>query len=133
MFRKQKTFNLADKKTLIIIKEKLLEEKDRLERELKQFAEKNIHNKEDYETRFPDYGSKDDENAAEVAVFGDRLSLERRLEVSLRDAKNALERVAKGTYGVCKHCGRPIDLQRLLARPTSSSCINCKKSLKGES
>ena len=72
MFRKQKTFNLADKKTLIIIKEKLLEEKDRLERELKQFAEKNIHNKEDYETRFPDYGSKDDENAAEVAVFGDR-------------------------------------------------------------
>ncbi len=37
----------------------------------------------------------------------------------------AITRLGDGTYGVCDHCGRPIAFERLLARPTTQTCINC--------
>ena len=121
-----------DKKTLETIKNKLLEEKSGLEERLKQFAQKDTSKQNNYKAVFPDYGSKDDENAAEVAAFSDRLSLEHTLEVDLRDVNKALENIEKGNYGICKYCKKPIGEKRLLVRPTSSSCVECKKKLKGE-
>lgn len=113
------------------IKQKLLEEKQKLEEALSGFAQKS-NVKDDYKAIFPNFGSKDDENAAEVATFSDRLSLEQNLELSLRDVNKALDSIEKGTYGKCKYCGKPIDDRRLMVRPTSSSCVECKKKLKGE-
>lgn len=78
----------------------------------------------------PDYGTDEDDNSAEVAAFTTDLSVKEVLESSLRDIRAALDRVAKGTYGLCKYCGQPIDERRLKARPASSSCVNCKESLK---
>jgi len=78
---------------------------------------------------FPDYGDKEDENAAEVATFSDNLSLIKRLQDSLEDVEGALQRIEQGSYGICKYCHQPIDIQRLRARPESSSCIACKKKL----
>lgn len=120
-----------DKKFLEKIKKLLEEQKNELENELGRFAKKNIHNKDDYNSDFPEYGDKDDENSAEVAVFSDRLSLERKLESSLRDVNKALERIEKGNYGTCKYCDKPIAKKRLLARPASSACVECKKKLTG--
>ena len=37
----------------------------------------------------------------------------------------ALERLGKGTYGVCVRCGEPIGVDRLRARPTAELCIRC--------
>ncbi len=79
---------------------------------------------------YPDYGSKEDENAAEVATLSDELSLEQKLEESLSDVRSALDRMKKGTYGMCRYCGKPIDPRRLAARPESSSCVSCKEQLK---
>lgn len=118
-----------DEKTLNIIKNKLLEEKERLEKQLLEFATKKNHGQEDYSANFPDYGWKEDENAAEVASFSENLSLERTLENLLRDVKKSLKRIEEKTYGICIYCKREIDIKRLLARPTSSSCIECKKKL----
>lgn len=117
-------------KTLDKIKKELLKKKQELEKELAQFAEKDIHNKADYQAIFPDYGSKDEENIAEVAAFSDRLSLENTLEKVLADVNDALGRIKKGIYGVCKYCRKEIPKERLSARPTSSSCVACKESLK---
>ncbi len=114
------------------IKNKLKQEKKRLEDELADFAQKNIHNTDDYQAKYPDFGNKDDENAGEVAAFGDRLTLERTLEKELRDVNNALQKIEEGTYGICKYCQKEISKLRLLARPTSSACVKCKKKLKGE-
>ena len=58
--------------------------------------------------------------------------LEITLEKTLRDVKRALIAIEKGTYGVCKYCDKPIEEKRLLARPTSSSCVSCKKTLTDE-
>jgi DnaK suppressor protein len=41
------------------------------------------------------------------------------------DLREALDRVARGTYGRCEGCGGPIGEARLEARPTARSCISC--------
>jgi len=43
--------------------------------------------------------------------------------------ENALERIAKKTYGLCISCGKSISKARLEAVPITSHCINCKQSL----
>lgn len=45
--------------------------------------------------------------------------------------ENALERIAKKTYGLCISCGKPISKARLEAVPITSHCINCKQSISG--
>jgi DnaK suppressor protein len=105
----------------------LKEEADRLEHELAEFAKQNPKNIEDYDAKFPNMGDKEDENAEEVATYSTNLTLERTLESSLRDVQQALKRIEKGTYGICKYCNKEIDEKRLRARPASSSCVECKK------
>lgn len=102
------------------MKDLLETEKTRLEKELGDNA------------NFPNLGEKDDENASEVAQFSDNLSLEDELEKALRDVESALKMLDDGTYGTCKYCGSQIDERRILARPTSTSCIQCKKTLTQE-
>lgn len=114
------------------IKVLLLEEKARLEKELAKFSKKKSGQEGDYDTTFPDYGDKEDENAAEVADYVVNISLEENLEKSLRDANQSLERLENGEYGICKYCHKPIEEKRLLARPTSSSCMSCKKTITQE-
>ena len=115
------------------MQQELEEEKKRIEKELSQFAHRNSKATiTEFETNFPNVGDKEDENASEVAQFSDNLSLEDELEKGLRDIDYALELIKKGTYGTCKYCGQKIDERRLMARPTSSSCIQCKKTLTQE-
>lgn len=110
----------------------LLEEKARLESELSKFTRKNPHVAGDYETTYEEYGDKSDENAQEITQFLTDKPLEMQLEGLLRDVDKALERIDKGTYGVCKYCDETIEEKRLIARPTSSACVSCKKTLTQE-
>jgi len=121
--------NTLDKEFIKKIEKQLLAEEERLEKELSQFTKKNPHNASDYDAEFPTLGDKDDENAAEVALYSDNLTLERTLESSLRDVKDALKRIKDGTYGICRYCGKSIDRRRLEARPVSSTCMECKTKL----
>ena len=114
------------------IKKQLESEKKRLEDALSSFASKNAANPDDYNASFPEFGDKDEDNASEVATYTDNLTLERTLEASLRDVKSALKRIGESTYGVCKYCKKTIDEKRLIARPTSSACVECKKQLTQE-
>lgn len=115
------------------MKERLEKEKQDLETELSKFAHRNPNTTEtDYQADFPNLGDKEDENASEVARFSDNLSLEDELEKALRDVESALELIEAGKYGICKYCEQDIDEKRVLARPTSTSCIQCKKTLTQE-
>ncbi len=114
-------------------KKHLEDEKVRLESELSRFAHRNTKATEaDFQAEFPNMGEKEDENASEVAQFSDNLSLEDELEKALRDVDSALKLMSEGKYGTCKYCGQMIDERRLVARPTSTSCIQCKKTLTQE-
>jgi DnaK suppressor protein len=48
---------------------------------------------------------------------------ERKLILKL---KEALDRIDDGTFGICESCGRPISEKRLMARPVTTLCIECK-------
>jgi RNA polymerase-binding protein DksA len=39
----------------------------------------------------------------------------------------ALARMAAGTYGNCKNCGRAIDFERLRSQPAAIRCIPCQQ------
>lgn len=45
----------------------------------------------------------------------------------LQAIEEALERIEKGTYGVCRDCGEPIAPARLNAIPWTRVCISCKE------
>lgn len=114
------------------IETELLAQKTKLEAELGSFATRQSGSKDDFATTFPEYGDKEEDSASEVATYSDNLTLEHTLETALRDVNSALKSIAEGTYGICKYCKQPIDERRLQARPTSSSCIECKKKMLNE-
>ena len=45
----------------------------------------------------------------------------------LQAIEEALVRIDKGTYGVCRDCGEPIAEARLNAIPWTRVCITCKE------
>jgi DnaK suppressor protein len=45
----------------------------------------------------------------------------------LKKINKSLERIEKGTYGLCDDCNAEISFDRLLARPTADLCIGCKE------
>jgi len=49
---------------------------------------------------------------------------ERKLIAKIRDA---LDRIEEGTFGICEECGEDISAERLVARPVTTLCIECKK------
>lgn len=122
-----------DKNILEEIKATLLKEKESLEADLSRFAHRNPKAAEaDYDANFEDIGDEEGENAVEVARYSDNLSLENTLEKALRDVDGALARIEEGKYGICKYCNEEISPERIKARPTSSACIQCKKTLTQE-
>ncbi|MHB8092162.1 MAG: RNA polymerase-binding protein DksA [Syntrophales bacterium] len=66
----------------------------------------------------------------------DRASLEsdRNFELRIRDRERklimkmqeAIKRIDDGTFGLCELCGGLISEKRLMARPVTTLCINCK-------
>ncbi len=78
----------------------------------------------------------------------DRASLEsdRNFELRIRDRERklimkmqeAIKRMDDGVFGICEVCGGPISEKRLMARPVTTLCIDCKmkqekmEKLKGE-
>ena len=112
---------------------RLEEDKKRLERDLENMATKDPKKPGAYVPAYDESGSdSEDDNSMEITNYVDDMSLVKRLESDLRDTVKALEAIDKGTYGICKYCGKEIDLKRLEARPTSSTDISCKKLLTQE-
>ena len=78
----------------------------------------------------------------------DRASLEsdRNFELRIRDRERklimkmqeAIKRIEDGVFGICEVCDGPISEKRLMARPVTTLCIDCKtkqekmEKLKGE-
>ena len=62
---------------------------------------------------------------------------ERNFEIRIKDrerkligkVQESLKKVAEGTYGICESCGDAIGSKRLMARPVTNLCINCKSQM----
>ncbi len=57
----------------------------------------------------------------------DSLSLAVLADERAADIDEALDRIARGTFGFCDECHRRIPLKRLRALPTVRLCIDCKR------
>lgn len=112
------------KEFLSQIKEQLLMERGKIMSELT--------NSPEAAGQFPEYGDNLEDNAQEVTDFLSNKPVEMALEKTLRDINSSLKRLEEGKYGICKYCDKAIGEKRLLARPTSSSCVSCKKTLLDE-
>lgn len=55
------------------------------------------------------------------------LALQRRAERKVKSIEEALQKVGKGTYGVCERCHRQIDPERLKILPHTTLCIECAR------
>lgn len=107
----------------------LVTELARLEKELANFSHRDPAKAEE---QMSDAGADEGESAERIAQLGDDLSLEEELNKAVKDVEGALKAIEKGEYGVCKYCKQSIDEARLRIRPTSTSCVACKRTLTQE-
>ncbi len=113
-------------KTLDRLRQKLLDEKERLAHQAEDLtaeAEQLAREREAGDTQF-------DEESGE----GDTVNIERERDLLLsatarqvvEEIDDALDRMKRGKYGVCKPAGRKIALERLEAIPWAQVCVDCK-------
>ena len=62
-------------------------------------------------------------DAADLFGHEQVVVLEGKMRDELKEIERALDKVKKGSYGVCEKCGKPIDLARLMAKPTAIYCL----------
>lgn len=109
-------------------KQKLIEEKKKIEARLGSFATESKTQKGEWTSNMPnfDQGLSLEEEADEVEEFGMRLALEKTMEDQLKNIELALEKIKKGTYGVCEKCGKAVPQGRLRVYPQANYCQKCK-------
>jgi DnaK suppressor protein len=56
-----------------------------------------------------------------------RIRLKSREALFVKKIDEALRRIELGTFGQCGCCGEEIEMKRLEARPTATSCVQCKE------
>jgi RNA polymerase-binding protein DksA len=61
------------------------------------------------------------------------LSLLENEEKSLDEINAALQRIDKGTFGVCEECQKPIPKERLRALPHTRYCVECARKVQQSS
>src|ERR1700691_4356195 len=70
------------------------------------------------------------ESTIELALFCSRYLAANRmhwLAFLVQQVSEALERIDKGTYGLCLRCGQSIEANRLAALPWVALCISCQE------
>ncbi|OGN29049.1 MAG: hypothetical protein A3A33_00115 [Candidatus Yanofskybacteria bacterium RIFCSPLOWO2_01_FULL_49_25] len=119
-----------DQQQLAKLKQDLLEEKARIEEELRGIATPNPLVKGDWVASASvksDSSEPMDDRAHSVTDFEERRAVEQNLELRLKDINQTLARIDAGTYSVCTNCKSSIEPKRLLAIPTGALCMNCSQ------
>jgi RNA polymerase-binding protein DksA len=106
---------------------RLLMEQQRLETELQEIENRTARVSESeranelsaYEDHPADLASETFEREKDLAIGESVESL-------LNQVLIALEKVDRGTYGICDACGRPIKKARLNALPFATLCLGCQ-------
>src|SRR3989344_4764387 len=101
-------------------KQKLETEKTLLEKELEEVGRKNPDNPADWEAvPIEKDTSQADENTVADGIEGyeENVAIVNTLETRYQNIKDALERIERGTYGICRIGAEAIETERLEANP----------------
>ena len=104
------------------IRRKLLRQEKEVEEELKQIQ------KDDPVLESGLLESVEPGSASWMAdVHSKTIALKGSLSKTLSNVKLSLNKLNKGTYGICEKCGQQIEEERLLVFPTATLCIKDSK------
>lgn len=117
---------MIDSKIQKELKQKLVEEKKRIGDNLSK-TETGEKVDREYETKFTEIERDPEENADEMEMYESNLAVDESIKSELEKIDAALERMEKGTYGVCSNCGKEIPLERLQAYPQADTCLDCNR------
>ena len=118
---------MLDPKIQEELKQKLLAEKARLEKNLATAETSQKGADREYQTAFPELERDQEENADEMEMYEDNLATDEVLKSELKKINSSLSDMENGTYGICKNCHQDIPLERLKAYPQATTCLNCQK------
>lgn len=107
------------------LKQKLLDEKAALEKELAAVARKNPDNPSDWEAvpAERDVSQADENTVADgISEYEENNAIVNTLESRYRDVKSGLDKIEKGVFGNCQICKKPIEADRLEANPAARMC-----------
>ncbi|MDB5244982.1 MAG: TraR/DksA family transcriptional regulator [Parcubacteria group bacterium] len=102
----------------------LADEKKVLETELESVGRRNASNPADWEAVPQETGQESDPNdrADLMEHLGENTAILNDLEIRYNIVLAALERIEKGTYGICEIGGEEIEEARLAADPAAATC-----------
>ncbi len=115
-----------NKKDIEQFKQKLLAEKKTLEEGLSTVGRRDSATNTGWEPtsgKIEIDSADDNEVADKLEELEENSGIANQLENQLIEVKAALERIEKGTYGLCETCGKPIEKDRLEANPSSRISI----------
>jgi RNA polymerase-binding protein DksA len=107
-------------------KQRLLDERARVQEALQYLHEENAGSLEDEREEIPS-----DNHPADVATSTVNREIDYTLEENeervLASIDTALQRIEEGTFGMCRTCNQQIAIERLEALPYTTQCIDCKR------
>ena len=104
------------------VKERLLEQKQRLWQEVKDRLKSHIG--DGYQEMLAT--ARDEEDQASVSHLAEtHLSLLGPKRLELEAIEEALQRIENHTYGICEACGQAIEPRRLEVMPETPFCRSC--------
>lgn len=116
-----------DADRLQLLKERLINEKHRIEAELansesfnlEESLTESVQELSGYDNHPADLGSETFEREKDLGLRNNTAEIYQRIN-------EALERVENGCYGICEDCGREIVPERLEALPYTTLCVACQ-------
>ena len=115
-----------NKKDIEGLKKRLIAEKTELETELSSVGQRSSSNPNIWEanTGGMEIDSADENEVADkFEEYEGNSGILSQLESQFLEVRAALDRIEKGTYGMCEKCGKPIEKERLEASPTARFSI----------
>ena len=115
-----------NKKDLEHFGKKLNTEKNMLETELKSLGHTDSKIAGGWEaspSKMDVDNADENELADKIEDFEENSAILEQLETQLSAVNSALEKIEKGTYGICGTCGKPIEKDRLEANPSANTCL----------
>lgn len=117
---------MLSKDKIEFFKKKLEAERLRLERDLERIGKRNPNAPGDWEMMASDLNIETADKSEISDAFEEletRAAIEDKLEERLTFVNQALNRIKKGTHGICLVCKKPIEEKRLEVNPAARHCI----------
>lgn len=119
-----------NKNDIQYFKDKLLKEKAILEEELASIGKVNPNNPGDWSAtsgQIETDSADENEVADKFEELEENEQILNKIEPLYNEVKSALDRIEKGTYGICEVSGEVIERERLEANPSARTSIKHMK------